>query len=179
VSRLPTSSRLVFRELSPGDLDFVAAMLAHPEVMRYYPQLFSRQEAQEWIERQLGRYARNGHGLWLVQDRATGEPRGQVGLLMQSLDERNGVEEPEIGYLIHRPFWRQGLATEAALATRAWAFETLGLDRVISLIRPENLPSQGVARKLGMTPEKRAQFHGLEHIVFAVRKGAGERPIPA
>jgi RimJ/RimL family protein N-acetyltransferase len=172
VSRLPASSRLVFRELSPGDLDFVAAMLSHPEVMRYYPQLYSRQEAQEWIERQLGRYARNGHGLWLVQDRATGEPRGQVGLLMQSFDGMNGVEEPEIGYLIHRPFWRQGLATEAALATRAWAFETLGLDRVISLIRPENLPSQGVARKLGMTPEKRAQFHGLEHIVFAVRKGA-------
>ncbi len=33
--------------------------------------------------------------------------------------------------------------------------------------RPENLPSQGVAGKLDMTPEKRTLFHGLEHIVFA------------
>ncbi len=159
--------RLALREMSPSDLDFVAAMLAHPEVMRYYPRLYSRDEAREWIERQLGRYARNGHGLWLVLDRATGEPVGQVGLVLQLVD---GVEEPEIGYLIHRPFWRQGLATEAALGVRNWAFEILGLERVISLIRSENLPSQGVARKLGMAPGKRVQFHELEHIVFAVRR---------
>lgn len=161
------TSRLALRELSLDDLDFVAGMLAHPEVMRFYPQVYSREESRLWIERQLHRYAGNGHGLWLVQDRATGEPLGQVGLILQLVD---GVEEPEIGYLIHRPFWRRGLATEAALAVRSWAFDTLGLERVISLIRPENTPSQGVARKLGMRPEKRSQFHWLEHVVFAVRK---------
>ena len=170
--RILETPRLALREMSLGDLDFVAAMLAHPEVMRYYPKLYSREEAWAWIERQLGRYARDGHGLWLVEDRATGEPVGQVGLAQQLVD---GVEEPEIGYLIHRPFWRQGLATEAALGVRAWAFDTLGVERVISLIRPENLPSQGVARKLGMTPGKHVQFHELEHIVFAVRQS----PMPA
>jgi [ribosomal protein S5]-alanine N-acetyltransferase len=175
VRSLPASARLAFRELSLDDLDFVAAMLSHPEVMRYYPKLYSHEEVREWIARQLGRYARDGHGLWLVEDRATGEPRGQVGLAMQSVD---GAEEPEIGYLIHRPFWRQGLAAEAALATRSWAFDALGLDRVISLIRPENLPSQGVARKLGMTPEKHVQFHGFEHIVFAVRRSAAPPRVP-
>lgn len=159
--------RVALREMSLDDLDFVAAMLAHPEVMRYYPQLYSRDEARAWIERQLGRYARYGHGLWLVEDRATGEPVGQVGLVMQLVD---GVEEPEIGYLIDRPFWRRGLATEAALGVRTWAFDARGLERVISLIRPENLPSQGVARKLGMEPGKHVQFHDLEHIVFSVRK---------
>ena len=159
--------RLALREMSLDDLDFVAAMLAHPEVMRYYPRLYSREEARTWIERQLGRYARDGHGLWLVQDRATGEPVGQVGLALQLVE---GVEEPEIGYLIHRPFWRRGLATEAALGVRAWAFDILGVERVISLIRPENLPSQGVARKLGMAPGKRVQFHELEHLVFSVRR---------
>jgi RimJ/RimL family protein N-acetyltransferase len=158
--------RLLLREMSLGDLDFVVAMLSHPEVMRFYPKLYSREEAMAWIERQLDRYERHGHGLWLVEDRVTGEPRGQVGLLIQEVD---GVEEPEIGYLIHHPFWRQGIATEAALATRDWAFGTLGLPRVISLIRPINLPSQGVAGKLGMTPEKRTIFWNFETIVFSVR----------
>jgi len=44
--------RLRLRQMSLGDLDFVAAMLSHPEVMRFYPKLHSRQEATLWIERQ-------------------------------------------------------------------------------------------------------------------------------
>jgi RimJ/RimL family protein N-acetyltransferase len=41
---------------------------------------------------------------------------------------------------------------------------------VISLVRPENLPSQGVARKLGMTPERETEYFGFRHLVFAVRQ---------
>src|SRR5262245_23294591 len=95
---LPESTRLLFRQLKLADLDFVAGMLAHPEVMRYYPKCYSRDEAAAWIERQMERYRRDGHGLWLVADRASGEPRGQVGLVAQEID---GVREPEVGYLVH------------------------------------------------------------------------------
>jgi RimJ/RimL family protein N-acetyltransferase len=158
--------RLRLRPMEHGDLDFIAGMLSHPEVMRFYPKLYSREEAVQWIERQLGQYDRHGHGLWLAEDRVTGEPCGQVGMMIQEVD---GVEEPEIGYLIHRPFWRQGLASEAAATVRDWAFGILGLPRVISLIRPENLPSQGVAGKIGMIPEKKTMFRDLEHIVFSTR----------
>jgi RimJ/RimL family protein N-acetyltransferase len=161
--------RLVLRELALADLDFVAAMLADPEVMRYYPKCYTRAEAEGWVRRQLARYARYGHGLWLALDRATGQPVGQVGLVVQEVD---GVEEAEVGYLIHRPFWRRGLASEAAAATRDHAFTACAKARVISLVRPENVPSQGVAVKIGMAPERRTQFHGLEHIVFAVSRPA-------
>ena len=61
------------------------------------------------------------------------------------------MSEKEVAYLIHRPFWRRGYATEAGRAARDYAFEVLGRQRVIALIRPENLPSIGVARKLGLT----------------------------
>ena len=73
--------RLELGRLTAADLDFVALMLADPEVMRYYPKTYTRDEAREWIQRQLDRYARDGHGLWLVVDRATREPLGQCGLL--------------------------------------------------------------------------------------------------
>jgi ribosomal-protein-alanine N-acetyltransferase len=53
---------------------------------------------------------------------------------------------------------------------REYAFRVLGKPRVISLIRPENTPSQGVARKLGMSPEREVEFKGLKHIVFAVSR---------
>ena len=168
------TARLLLREMSPDDLDFVAAMLAHPEVMRYYPKCYSRDEAAVWIERQMRRYARHGHGLWLAIERATGDPVGQVGLLIQQV---RGVEEKEVAYLIHRPHWRRGFATEAGAAARDYAFAVLGRQRVIALIRPENVPSIGVARKLGLKEEPdRVQHSGFEHIVFSVaRNGAEQR----
>ncbi len=159
--------RLALRELTQGDLDFVATLLADTEVMRFYRKCYSREESAAWIDRQQERYARDGHGLWLVLDRETGEPVGQVGLVEQQVD---GVTEPEVGYLIHRPHWRKGFAAESAAATRDYAFGSLDLPRVISLIRPENVPSQGVARRIGMRPERRTLYAGFEHWVFAVAR---------
>ncbi len=164
------TQRLRLRELSDGDLDFVAAMLGDAEVMRFYPKVLDRAESLEWIERQVRRYADHGHGLWLVEERATGTPVGQVGLLLQEVE---GDWEPEIGYLVHRPFWRRGYASEAALSVREHAFRVRGEPRVVSLIRPENAPSQGVARRLGMAPEREVQFRGFKHLLFAVRAPSG------
>jgi [ribosomal protein S5]-alanine N-acetyltransferase len=172
-SQILETARLLLREMSPADLDFVAAMLAHPEVMRYYPKCYSREEAAVWIERQMRRYARHGHGLWLAIEKATGEPVGQVGLLIQRV---HGEEEKEVAYLIHRPFWRRGFATEAGRAVRDYAFDVRNRQRVFALIRPENVPSIAVARKLGMeeSPD-RIQHGGFEHIVFSVAR----RPLPS
>lgn len=87
--------------------------------------------------------------------------------------EVDGARESEIGYLVHRPFWRRGFASEAAKAVRDHAFGALGEPRVVSLIRPVAEPSAGVARKIGMTPGRLTTFAGLEHRVLAAL-----RPIP-
>jgi RimJ/RimL family protein N-acetyltransferase len=149
----------------PEDLDFIAGMLGDPEVMRFYPRVYTREDSWAWLERQQRRYAEDGHGLWLVEDRRDREPVGQVGLIRQEVE---GQSETEIGYLVARAHWRRGIATEAALALREYAFSTLGRTRVISLIRAENLPSQGVARKLGMIHERDVRWVGLLHRVYAI-----------
>ncbi len=159
------TERLLLRELDSGDLDFVASMLEDPQVTRFYPKRYTRTDAIGWIERQRVRYTRDGYGLWLVLLRAERIPVGQVGLLRQ---EVNGTWMPEIGYLLAHRFWGQGIATEAAIATRDYAFQELHFDRVVSLIRPENLSSQGVARRIGMRPVGSALHAGVEHLVFAV-----------
>lgn len=163
------SERLRLRELLRSDLDFVAAMLGDPAVMRHYPRCQTREEARQWIERQRRRYASDGHALWLVEEKAGGEPVGQVGLIRQLVD---GVPEDEIGYLIASAHWRRGFGFEAARAVRDHAFWRLGRRRVISLIRPVNLASQAVARKLGMTVEKTTCCWELEHLVFALERPA-------
>jgi RimJ/RimL family protein N-acetyltransferase len=158
------SPRLALREMTWDDLDFLATLLADPQVMRHYPKCYSRDESKAWLQKQLDRYAEDGHGLWLVVDRATSEPIGQVGLSRQQVD---GFDEPEIGYLIHAPYWRQGFATEAAAAVRDHAFGVLGKQRVVSIIRPVNIPSQRVALRIGLKPEKLTTFKGFESLVFS------------
>jgi ribosomal-protein-alanine N-acetyltransferase len=164
------TTRLRLRELARGDIDFMAEMLADAEVMRYYPKRLTRELSTEWIDRQIARYLRDGYGLWLAEERQSRQPVGQVGLVRQHI---NGVDECEVGYLIHQSYWRRGFATEGALACRDYAFKTLHLPRVISLVRPENEASQGVARNLGMEVIGRAPHGGYEHLVFAVKKPEG------
>lgn len=157
------TERLRLREMTLADLDFVAEMLGDPGVMRYYPTPLTRDEAQAWVDRQRRRYAAEGHGLWLVARRETDQPVGQVGLISQQVE---GQPELELGYLIHRPWWRHGFAFEAARAVLDYACRVVTAQRVISLIRPENTPSQGVAQKLNMAVDREVDFRGFRHLVF-------------
>lgn len=166
-SAILETNRLILREMSLDDLDFVAQMLSHPEVMQYWPKCYSRAEAADWIKRQQERYARDGVGYWLALGKASNQPVGQAGLLVLQVD---GVRELGLGYIMHRAFWRMGFATEAAAASRDYAFTRLGQGRVIALIRPENAPSQGVARKLGMVVEKCTRHADYEHFVFVATR---------
>ena len=161
------TARLTLGELEFDDIDFVAGMLADPEVMRFYSKPLTLDESVEWIEKQRARYAADGHGLWLATEAQTGRPVGQVGLLTQQVGEQ---KHPEIGYLIHRPYWRRGFASEAAAAVRDHAFSDLGSPYVISLIRPENVASIGVATKLGMRTTGHVVWAGLDHLLFRLER---------
>jgi ribosomal-protein-alanine N-acetyltransferase len=142
-------------------------MLGNAEVMRYWPKCYSREEAKEWLLRQLERYLKDGYGYWLVLKKETKQPVGQVGLLSMKID---GREEIGLGYIIHHPFWKKGFATEAASACIQYAFQKLNKSRVIALIRPENESSQKVAQKLLMLPIGFTEYAGFNHLIFAIEK---------
>ena len=161
------TARLLLREMAPDDLDFVATMMGDADVSRYYERVFSRQDSETWLQRQFERYRRDGHGLWLVLEREGGAPVGQVGLAIQEVE---GVREPEVGWLLHRAFWGRGYATESGAAARDAAFERWRYPHVISLIRPVNLLSRRVAERIGMSPGRLVQFHGMEHIVYGLSR---------
>jgi ribosomal-protein-alanine N-acetyltransferase len=162
-----TTPRLQLRTISLADLDFLAEMYGDPEVMRYYPQTLNRAETAERIEKNLERYRDVGYGLWIVADRHSGQPIGRVGPVPQELD---GQQHVEVGYMIHRPFWRQGYAREAAAACHDYLFRTLYIAQIIALVRPENLPSQATARSLGMQREGQGIHYGLLHDIYVKRR---------
>jgi RimJ/RimL family protein N-acetyltransferase len=87
-----------------------------------------------------------------------------------------GVDEIEIGWHV-RPGWKgRGIAPEAAAASRDWLFEHVDADHVISLVRPENLPSARVAQKIGMRVDREVEYHGLAHVVWRADRGSALAP---
>ena len=62
--------------------------------------------------------------------------------------------QPELGWALIRAHWGHGYATEAAAAIRAWARESRSIDRLVSLISPDNVRSQRVAERLGAIPKE-------------------------
>jgi ribosomal-protein-alanine N-acetyltransferase len=159
--------RLVLRELKPEDATALAQVLSDPETMRYYPAPYDFAGVEQWIELNRQRYRNDSVALWAVELKKTSELIGDCGILVQQVD---GERLYEIGYHLRRDLWHQGLATEAAIACRNWAFAHLKTDRLISLIRPENLPSQRVAERNGMTVWKEITWHGILHNVYSVER---------
>ena len=161
------TSRLTLRKFTIDDADALAKVISDPETMRYYPAPYDRAGVEQWIERNRQRYANDGVGLWACELNDTQQFIGDCGIIVQQVE---GERLYEIGYHFRRDMWGKGLATEAAAACRDWAFTHLRTDRVISLIRPENLPSRHVAERNGMTIWKEVTWHGLPHLVYSISK---------
>lgn len=163
--------RVGLRPMRARDLDFLVTMLGDPEVMRHFPAPLDHRGAGEWIRRQIDRYTRDGHGLWIVVEKATDAPVGQAGLLEQVLDD---VAVTEVSWMIARPHWRRGFATEAGRCALDYAFERLRRDRVVAFVRPENRSSVRVAEKLGMRRIGATVRANRVHDVYAIDR-AGVR----
>jgi RimJ/RimL family protein N-acetyltransferase len=159
------TDRLRLRPYRLEDVDLLHAMFADPEHMRFYPATLDRAGTEAWIGRQLERYETDGYGLWVAERRSDG---GFVGTIGPALQEVEGERHVEIGWHVRPGLKGRGYAPEAGAAVRDWAFATLDIDHVISLILPENTPSARVAEKLGMRVWKEADFKGLVHRVYRI-----------
>lgn len=94
---------------------------------------------------------------------------GQCGLTLQ---EYKNEQVLEIGYLLRKEFWGNGYATEAAKACKEYAFQTLKVNEVFSIIRDTNIASQQVAIRNGMKVKDTfvKHYRGIDmpHVLFSV-----------
>ena len=159
------TERLRLRVLAPDDTETLTRICGDPHVMRFYREPWSPERVDGFVRYNIRLQAERGFSLWGVDHRETGQFIGFCGLIPQTVD---GVEEIEVGYILHPEFWGRGLAPEAAWASRDFAFQR-GVERVISLINPQNQPSIRVAEKVGMRLDKATEFNGRACLVYAVR----------
>lgn len=155
------TARLRFREMTDADLDEVEAVLSAPDPARPDRRQRTRADAEHWVAWNQRNYAEHGFGLWVLETH-DGQFVGDCGLTIQDVE---GEPMVEVGYHVHLALRGQGLATEAAAAVRETAREG-GVRHLVAIIRPENLPSQRVAEKIGLRLERRIFKNGGDALVF-------------
>lgn len=161
------TKRLQLRPLYSSDLDNLFKIFGDPETMNFYPSTKSIEETEQWINRSQNLYETEKIGFFALEHKENRKFIGECGLIPQKIES---CDEMELGYHINKSYWRMGYASEAAVACRDYAFKVLGLKSIISLVRPENIPSARVAEKTGMKEIKRLTLWNNLHAVYSVSK---------
>jgi RimJ/RimL family protein N-acetyltransferase len=146
------TERLILRPMTEKDADFILELLNDPSFIRFIGDRKVRtlDGAKTYITNgPVASYSQNGFGLYLVEQKESGESMGMCGLI-----RRNTLKDVDIGYAFLPKFWSRGYALEAAREMKRYAQEELGLKRLVAVVDPENPPSIHLLEKLGMKFEK-------------------------
>ena len=162
-----TTNRLVLRPFTEADTHPLHRILSKAAVIRYMPNTIPPpiEKVQKFISHQIAHWQEHGFGWWAVETHSSSGLIGWNGL--QYLPE---TEEIEIGYLLDKPFWGQGLATEGAHVGLSYGFEKIKLDKIIALVHPDNTASQRVILKLGMIFANKARYFGIDVHKYVIKR---------
>ncbi|MFC5719315.1 GNAT family N-acetyltransferase [Streptomyces gamaensis] len=147
--------RLTLRRWREDDVEPMAAIHADPEVMRWIGDgsVRDRDQTAAGIAGWERDWEEWGLGLFAVELRESRQLAGFAGLSVPGFLPEI-LPAVEIGWRFGRPYWGQGLATEAARAVLDFALRERGLARVVSISTVGNDASEQIMRKLGMRLER-------------------------
>jgi RimJ/RimL family protein N-acetyltransferase len=160
------TARTRLREVSATDLPALEAMFADREIMAHYLEFLTPAAATNWIATHRRLYAERGFAPWTVELR-DGTFVGQCGPLPHTIE---GQSEVEVVCFLRRPYWRGGYSDEVGRACVRYAFERLGVPRVIALILPGNRPSIRLALRCGFRFERNLVHDGFPMALYAVSR---------
>jgi RimJ/RimL family protein N-acetyltransferase len=176
------TERLVLRPWRAADSADYARILADPQVMRFLGAgwrfrakraaasllaVVSDAEGRRAIERLLDHWEQHGFGEWAVEEKEHGALIGEIGLTYHP-DWKADPTQVEIGWLLARSAWGRGLATEGGRAALAYAFDHVGMERVISIARVGNTRSERVMLRLGLSFVGTAFWKGGDVVWYAI-----------
>ena len=160
--------RLLLRPMEEDDVDHLLRTFGDPKVMAAFEsEPFDRPQMERWVRRNLEHQDRYGYGLFTVVLKTSGQVIGDCGLEHMDVGDR---AESELGYDLCSDYWGQGLATEAAIAVRDFAFDVQAIPRLIALIRRGNDASRRVAEKAGMHLETELERYGRPYWRYAIAR---------
>lgn len=156
---------LTLRPFTLADVQPLHRILSEPDILQYFPRTDPPdiERVQKIIQHQLAHWEEHHLGWWAVAPKGGTELIGWNGL--QFLTETG---ETEVGYLLSKPFWGLGYATEGARVALKYGFEKLKLRQIIGLTHQENRASQNVLKKCGMHYTGQVEYFGMQMLRFSL-----------
>jgi RimJ/RimL family protein N-acetyltransferase len=161
------TARLRLRMFTPEDCEELSLITSDPVVMEHIAdgRPLSEEETRFNLDSIINGFKRRGFGRWALINKERDRLIGYCGLA--STIGEVGVE---IAYLLARPYWGLGLASEAASACLRYGFEELQLDAIAGLTRPGNDRSRRVLERLGMKYLRHAYYHGYDCVHYSIAR---------
>jgi RimJ/RimL family protein N-acetyltransferase len=157
------TERLRLVALQNRHFEAFAELHSDPQTMKHIGDGTPLDRVGAWLHLAtlLGHWQLRGYGVWAVEQLGSEELIGRAGLL-----HPDSWPDPELNWMITPSMRGRGYATEAARAALAFAFDVLGFEQVVSLVRPGNAASGRVAARLGGTLAETIDFMGSPMQVF-------------
>lgn len=165
------SKRLVLRTIKKEDFDEISIILKDSEIMYAWEKGFSDDEVNQWIDKNIERYKRDGYSYLIAHEKESGECVGLIGPLIEYIDNTNFSG---IAYILNKKDWGKGYALEGTKACLDYLFKIIKVDEVIAQIKYDNLSSIKVAKNLKMSEKDRYNriYDGkaMLHYIYSINK---------
>jgi RimJ/RimL family protein N-acetyltransferase len=161
------TERLQLRMFKPDDLDDLCHIFGDPDVVRFLGsgQPAKREETETALMSIIKHWEAFGFGRWAAICKQTRKLIGYCGL-------RNFQGTAELVYLLSKPYWGMGLATEMARASLKFGFEEKKFERIVAMAKLANVASQRVMRKVGMSFQKNVLIFNMEVALYSINHAA-------
>jgi len=161
------SKRLYLKEFTLDDVDNLFRLNNDADVMKYIREpVTDINIIKDSINKMRRYYADNlGLGVWAGYEKQSSDFIGFF-----ELAHMDNTAEIEVGYRLLKEYWNNGYATEMTKILIEYGFNKMGLEQIAGITHPENIASQKVLLKSGLTYIKEAFYYDLDVKYFAIEK---------
>jgi ribosomal-protein-alanine N-acetyltransferase len=166
------TERIILKKINQDDYEEMKIILQDKKLMSVgWGKTYSDEEVQAWIDKIIEQYEVFGYSYYLAVEKSTNEVIGIMGILPVTI---KAIEYIEVAYILKEKNWGKGYATEGIKGCVDYIFNTIGADRYIAQVIPENTSSSNVAKRLGMKviDDYMREHNGKEvfHLIYALTK---------
>jgi [ribosomal protein S5]-alanine N-acetyltransferase len=154
------TKRLIIRDHKFDDLINIHQVLSNKIIMNYLPDIYCKDIQCSLNNLKVSLLEQNEEKrmkFFFAIEKKNAEYIGEIGFTIVSERHENGI--CEIGYFLKKDYWNNGYATEATKRLLCFAFQDIGLNKIIAGCLKENVASERVMIKCNLIKEAEFKEH--------------------